>query len=213
MFILVNLKTYNQGAGKFAVEIAEKCLKVSRETGVDIALAPQAPDIYRVSSKTDAEVWAQHIDAVEPGSNTGHIQARAISKAGAKGTLLNHSEKRITFAEASESIGLASEQGLKTVLCSNNVETTAAASQLDPDFVAFEPPELIGSGKPVSKVSPEEIKEAVEKSKTPILCGAGISTGMDVKSALDLGTKGVLVASAVVKSGNPEKVLRNLVDF
>jgi triosephosphate isomerase len=39
------------------------------------------------------------------------------------------------------------------------------------------------------------------------LCGAGITKGEDVAAALRLGTKGVLVASGIVKAKDPCKVL------
>ena len=35
------------------------------------------------------------------------------------------------------------------------------------------------------------------------LCGAGIVSGEDVKKAIELGTRGVLVASSIVKSKDP----------
>jgi len=44
-----------------------------------------------------------------------------------------------------------------------------------------------------------------------VLCGAGISTGEDVKAAIGLGTEGVLLASGVVKSADPKAVLLDLV--
>ncbi|MHA1754113.1 MAG: triose-phosphate isomerase, partial [Candidatus Odinarchaeia archaeon] len=43
------------------------------------------------------------------------------------------------------------------------------------------------------------------------LCGAGVSKAIDVEAALNLGTKGVLLASGVVKARNPEGVLKSLV--
>ena len=84
----------------------------------------------------------------------------------------------------------------------------------EPDFIAFEVPELIGSGRPISKEQPGSVKKFVKAIKgitrrSVPLCGAGISTGDDVRAALGLGTRGVLVASAVVKAKNPEKVLRS----
>lgn len=73
-----------------------------------------------------------------------------------------------------------------SIVCTNNVETSAAAAALSPDFVAVEPPELIGSGIPVSKAKPEVVENTVEAVKTVnpdvrVLCGAGISSGEDVK--------------------------------
>ncbi len=87
-----------------------------------------------------------------------------------------------------------------------------AAATLKPEMIAVEPPDLIGTGIPVSKAKPEVVTGAVElvKQVNPnviTLCGAGITKGKDVAAALRLGTEGVLVASGVVKANNPYKVL------
>ena len=87
-------------------------------------------------------------------------------------------------------------------------------AEFSPDFLAYEPPELIGTGIPVSKTKPEVVRRTVEivkrvNPKVKVLCGAGISSGEDVKKALELGTKGVLVASAVVKAKDPKSVLED----
>ena len=47
-------------------------------------------------------------------------------------------------------------------------------------------------------------------SKTPVLVGAGIHSKQDVKIALDLGAKGILVATDVIEADNPKKELAEL---
>ena len=87
---------------------------------------------------------------------------------------------------------------------------------MNPDMIAIEPPELIGSGIPVSKANPEVVEGTVREVRkinkdVIILCGAGISKGEDVKSALELGASGVLLASGVVKAKNVEDSIRELI--
>ena len=77
-----------------------------------------------------------------------------------------------------------------------------------PDMVAIEPPELIGTGRSVSKEKPDVITDSVRKIRevnptVKILCGAGITTGDDIYTALKLGAEGVLIASGVVRATNP----------
>ena len=84
---------------------------------------------------------------------------------------------------------------------------------MNPDITSMEPPELIGSGISVSKSKPEIVSDTVKlvqrvNPQMPILCGAGISTAEDVSKALELGTRGVLVASGIVKAKDPYSVLR-----
>lgn len=45
-----------------------------------------------------------------------------------------------------------------------------------------------------------------------VLCGAGISGGEDVRVALKLGAKGVLIASSVVKAPDPRAAMLDIAD-
>lgn len=214
--IVLNFKTYLEGTGKNAVSIARSCREVSDETGAHIVAVPQIPDLYRVASAVDIPVYSQHIDSAGAGSFTGHITALTVKEAGAAGTLINHSERRLGLAEIDASLTAARNAGLKTIVCTNNIATTRAASALGPDYVAVEPPELIGSGIPVSKADPEVVSGSVVAVKkvnpgVKVLCGAGISKGEDLSAALELGSVGVLLASGVVKSPDPKKALYDLV--
>jgi triosephosphate isomerase len=105
---------------------------------------------------------------------------------------------------------------MSAVVCTNNEAASAAAAALSPEYVAIEPPELIGSGVSVSKANPEIIRRSVAtvhavNPKIKVLTGAGIQSGECVKIAIDLGTDGVLLASSVVKAKDPGVVLRDLV--
>ena len=210
--ILVNFKTYLEATGEKAVELAKKAEKASRETGVQISVAPQFTDIAAVAEAVEIPVFAQHIDPIEPGSYTGHVSAEAIKEAGAVGTIINHSERQLRLFEIDAAIKIARDKGLVSVVCANNQNISGAVAALNPDVVAVEPPELIGTGIPVSKAEPEIVRATVElvrrvNPKVVILCGAGISHGDDVAAALKLGTQGVLVASAVVKAKDQYRVL------
>ncbi len=215
--IVVNFKTYFEATGKKSVELAKIAEKVSRDKGVQIAVAPQFTDIKQVSESADVIVFSQHIDPIKPGAFTGHVLAEAVKSAGATGTLLNHSEKRIRLSEIEEAIEMAQSSGLATLVCANSSGVSAATASLKPDMIAVEPPELIGTGISVSKAQPELITSTVKRirmvsSSVVILCGAGVSTADDVSKALKLGSQGVLVSSSVVKSRNPQKLLDEMAD-
>ena len=213
-FLLVNFKTYLESTGKKAVELARKLEAVSQDTGVKIGVAPQFCDIEQVVANVKIPVFAQHIDPISPGAFTGHVLADSVSAAGASGTLINHSERTLKLHDIEKSVERAHEVGLMTVVCAGTAKLGAAVALSEPDMVAIEPPELIGSGRAVSKERPEVITESVKRiravnTKVKILCGAGITTGEDVYAALKLGMQGVLVASGVVKAVKPEDVLQD----
>ncbi|MDO8055947.1 MAG: triose-phosphate isomerase [Candidatus Hermodarchaeota archaeon] len=213
--ILVNLKTYNESLGDKAVKLAKIAEEVGESTGVCIGLAPQFSDLHRVATQSEVPVFAQHVDPVTPGRGTGSILVESVVEAGAVGTLLNHSERQLRLADLEASLIRAKDVGLKVCICSNNQLVSGAAAALGPDFIAVEPPELIGTGIPVSKTQPEVVTATVDtirriNPKVIPLCGAGISTGEDVAAALKLGTQGVLLASGVTKAKNPQQVLEDM---
>jgi len=212
MFVLVNLKAYPCDP----VAVAEAAHEVSESTGVRIATAPQAAHLSAVAD-TGVETWAQHVSPVEHGSHTGSTLAEAAADAGATGTLLNHSENRLKLADIDGSLDAADRADLETIVCANNPAQIGAAAALGPDAVAVEPPELIGTGTPVSKADPDIVRDAVEAAaavdeSVDVLCGAGISTGDDLESAGDLGATGVLLASGVAKADDPRAALEDLVE-
>lgn len=215
--IVVNFKTYIEATGLNALKLAKICDKISRETGVNIAVAPQTADLYRVSSEVDIPVLAQHVDPIKPGASTGGVLMESVKEAGASGLLVNHSEKTLKIFEIDFLINYARKLSMVTLACSNNINVSGAIAALNPDMIAVEPPELIGSGISVSKAQPEIVTGTVDFIKrinpnvTP-LCGAGISSSEDVKAAIKLGTMGVLLASGVVKAKDQERIIRSLAE-
>jgi len=215
--IVVNFKTYTEATGRRAVDLAKKAEKVSDETNVFVAVAPQFADIVSVTEAVKIPVFAQHVDPIKPGSFTGHVLAESVKEAGAVGTLINHSEKQLKLSDIGGVIDRVHDLGLLSLVCANTPNISAAVAALKPDIIAIEPPELIGTGIPVSKTKPEVVTGTVKlvretNGKVTILCGAGISHGDDVATALRLGTEGVLVASGIVKAKDPYMILREFAE-
>lgn len=215
--IIVNFKAYSEATGRKAVELAKKAEKVNEETSVYVGVAPQFTDIAAVAKAVKIPVFAQHIDPIKPGSFTGHVLAESVKEAGAVGTLINHSERQLKLSDINEAIAITREQDLLSVVCANDPNVSVAVAALKPDIIVVEPPELIGTGIPVSKAKPEVVTGTVKlvrevDSEVTILCGAGITRGEDVKAALMLGTQGVLVASGIVKAKDPYTVLREFAE-
>jgi len=211
MFVLVNLKTYPCDH----LDVAQVAADVADDSGVRIGVAPQATHLASVAD-TGVETWAQHVDPIDYGSNTGHTLAETVSEAGADGTLINHSEHRLKLADIDASIRAAERAALETCVCANNPAQIGAVTALRPDSVAVEPPALIGGDVSVASADPDIVTDAVEAAAdvdedVEVFCGAGISDGDDVHAAGDLGATGVLLASGVAKAEDPRAVLEDLV--
>lgn len=206
--LITNFKTYQSSTGIKALELAKLHEEIAQKYGVNFAVCPQAVDIWMIASEVNIPVLAHHFDAVTHGAFTGHILPEALKMAGADGSLLNHAERKIPFEQISAATSRAREVGFFTVVCAKDIEEAKAIAKLKPDAVAVEPPELIGGNISVSTASPDIIKNAVKEiPDIPVIVGAGVKTGEDIKIALRLGAKGVLVASGVTKAADPRKVL------
>lgn len=206
--IFVNFKTYQEGTGEKAVSLARICAEVAKTTGVVIIPVVQAADIWRLK-ESGFEVWAQHVDDIEYGPNTGQTLPEAVMAAGAKGTLLNHSENKLPVEVIGGLVKRVKSLGLKVLVCAESVDEGQQIAKFGPDFLAYEPPELIGGDVSVSTAKPEIIRNFVsEIASLPVLVGAGIHTQRDVSTALALGATGILVSSGIVLANAPgEKLL------
>ncbi len=210
MFI-INCKNYEEISGdkisKF-VKIAEKILKKYK---IKIAIAPPQHLIGLVSN-SKIPILAQHVDNSKVGSTTGYVVPELLKKSKVSGSLINHSEHRISSEDISELVSKLRELKMISVVCVKNVAEAKKYAKLNPDYIAIEPPELIGSGKAVSNERPQIIIKAADaikntNNKTKLLCGAGIVSGQDVAKALELGSEGILVASGIIKAKNWTKII------
>lgn len=208
--IVINFKTYEKATGEKARELAERCRKAADETGRKVVACPSQEDLLRLDH-VGLPVFSQHIDPVEFGSHTGSVLAEGVKKAGATGTLLNHSEKRMEEEELEKAVEKAKIEDITVIVCARSPEECGRYAEFKPDYIAFEPPELIGSDTSVSEAKPELIEKAVEKSgEVSTLTGAGIKEKEDVEKSIELGCEGVLVASGVVKSDDPYEEVKEL---
>ena len=219
--IIVNFKTYKEATGEKAVKLAKMCESAAHKlkSKARVAVAVQAADIFRVASAVDKkviDVFAQHIDANGQGKSTGFVTAEAVRDAGATGTLINHAEHKIT--DIAKRIATAKAAGLTVVACAADIAEAKAIASLAPypDYLAIEPPELIGGKVSVSEAKPELIASGVSEVKEAnrnihVLCGAGVNSGKDVQKALQLGTQGIILATAVVLAKDPESALLELI--
>lgn len=214
--VILNYKTYLESSGENALELARALKSASEESGITMVADPQAADIYRIQDQISLPIFAQHIDPITPGGHTGSNLIETLIEAGISGSLINHSENRMKLADIDEVIQLCKQNDIESCVCTNNIATSKAIATFSPDAVAVEPPELIGTGIPVSQAQPEVVEDSVKgvksiNKKIKVLCGAGISTGDDMKAAMDLGADGVLLASGIVKAENPKEALLDLV--
>ena len=208
--LILNFKNYLEVAGRASIELAKAARQVSKSLDgrIKIVACPPQPALSLVKENVDIPVFAQHVDDAKEGSTTGYFIPEIAKSFGAQGSLINHSEHRIERPETIQNLvdNLRKLQ-MVSVVCARSSTEVADIARFKPDYIAIEPPELIGSGKAVSKENPAIVTESIESAakvsqEVRVICGAGITDAADVRSALKLGAKGILVASGVIKANS-----------
>jgi triosephosphate isomerase (TIM) len=199
--IFLNFKTYPETSDKNALKLCRLINNI--ESPVKIIPCLQTSDIKQVTSELKLPVWTQHLDSIDT--------PEAVKQDGATGTLLNHSEHPLKLDTITQTLKLCHQHQLEVMVITDSLETIKSVTKLNPDYLGFEDPNLIGGPVPMVQAHPKLIKEAVSLSTQPLIVGGGIRSKADVKKARELGAQGVLVASEFAKSKDPQSTLQELI--
>jgi triosephosphate isomerase len=213
-YLIFNFKTYPEAAGENAVQLTKIVLEAAQGSNTEVIVCPQAADIYRVREHfPNATIWAQHIDPITPGRNTGWTSVQDIVMAGANGTLINHSEKPMSAADIMQAVALAKSYKLTSALCVPDILSMDHMLDFKPDFLCYEPPSLVSTDTSAVEIMQKETQQFIEgiagTGIVPIL-GAGIRDVNDVSKANSLGYRGVLVSSGLIQAEIRTVFVQNL---
>lgn len=208
--IVINFKEHAEALGYRARDLAYQVGRSSRKYGVPMAVAPSWKSMKHMDG-LGVTVFAQYVGLSKESSIDNFL------KYDLKGSLINHNDHPQDPFGVSKAVGTMKKLGAVSVVCAKNVEESRAYAKLNPTYVAIEPTSLIGTGKSVSYMMPQDVmrsKKAVDDAgnSTESMCGAGVSDGKDVAASIRLGMSGVLLSSAVVKApaGSWDVVLDDL---
>ena len=213
--IVVNFKTYVTAMGQRAVDLAQAMERASKDHVRMIAVV-SAFDLHAVKQAAPSlEVWSQHLDPVGQGSFTGWLQPENAIERGAQGTIINHAEHKVDIEHVQQLMQQLPDE-FPMCACAADVDEAHQLAELGPTFIAVEPPELIGGDISVTTADPAIVSDTVNAVRAinphvRVLCGAGVKDGKDVKTAVELGAHGVLLASGVTKASDVDAVLADLV--
>ncbi len=213
---IINFKNYREAAGRKSLQLAQAAESIARRATVKIVVAPPQASLALVASRVRIPVFAQHLDDSKAGSTTGFMTPEIVRSYGVSGSLINHSEHRLPHARIRRLVRELRGLGMVSVVCARTPREVRRLARLEPDYIAIEPPELIGSGIAVSRARPSVITRSIEavgsRKNARVICGAGIVDGTDVAAAMKLGSKGILVASGIVKARNRRAKIKELAD-
>lgn len=209
--ILINFKIYQETFGDKAIKLGKIIKDIADKSGIRIVVTASALDALRLKD-LGLEVWLQNVDEYKDGKHSGWISANQALALGVKGSLLNHSEHQIPKGTVLK-ILKNKPAGFELMCCVKNVgQIESWVAKAKPDYILYEPPELIGSPTDSVASKPESIKKAVELSgKIPLMVGAGVKNKQDVIISLKMGAKSVGLASGFVLSNDPKAVLEDIV--
>ena len=213
--LIINLKNYPKAFGKGALMFARYAEGAAASfKGVSIIVAPPIPNLALVAGSCGIDVFSQSVDYGGIGQSTGKIVPEALAASGVRGVIINHSENRVGMSKAKVLLENARAAGLEACICVENGYEASVAASMNPEYIAIEPRELIGSGVSVSSAKPDIIMDARKACgrgfSGKLLAGAGISSDADAKAALLFGADGVVISSAIAKSAEPEKAIYSL---
>jgi len=202
--LIINFKNYDEVSGDGAVKLARAAQAVAKKLKVEIAVAPPQPALALVAKSVKVPVICQHVDNEKVGSSTGYFVPEVAKSYGASGSLINHSEHRIEMKQIASLVERLRGLRMTSIVCAREPWEVMEISAFQPDFIAIEPPELIGSGRAVSTENPAIITKSIEAagSRSKVICGAGITGRGDVAKAMELGSRGILVASGIIKANS-----------
>jgi len=213
--IVVNFKTYASALGLNAVNLARAMERASQDHVRMVAVVSAFDLSSVVKAAPSLEVWTQHLDPVGFGSNTGWLQPDNAIENGAKGTIINHAEHKSEHSIIEKLIQTLPGD-FPVCACAIDVNEAQSLAKMNPTFIAVEPPELIGGDISVTSADPAIVQDTVNavqdiNPNVRVLCGAGVKDGNDVRTAVELGAHGVLLASGVTKATDVDMVLKDLV--
>jgi triosephosphate isomerase len=139
--IIINFKTYK--TRKQDLILAKTLEKVSG----DVVVAVQAANISEIARNTRLKVFAQHVDPVKPGRHTGFITPESVKAQGAIGTFLSHSEHKLDLKTLKQTLKHCKQVKLKTAVFAKDLAEAKKMEKLKPDFLIYEPPELVADKK------------------------------------------------------------------
>lgn len=207
-FFETSVKNYIYGDAvyDYAKAVDEAAIKYDIDA---IFIAPYT-EIRRIVENTSRIfVFAPYMDTLRPGRGIADVLPEALKDAGAKGVMLNHSERPMSLRQIKETIDRANELGLITFACADSIQETKAIAQFQPDIINPEPSELIGTNQASDMSYVVETLKVVKELYPDILVeqAAGITTGAQIYDFIMAGNDAAGSASGILNSSDPFKLL------
>ncbi len=211
-FFEIGVKNYIYGDD--VLNIAKTADAAAKEYNIDVIFIAPYVEIRRVADDTDRLlVFSPYMDITRPGRGIADVLPEAIKAAGAKGVVINHSERPISLSRIKQTIDRANELDLISFVCADTIAEAQAIAHLHPNIINPEPSELIGSGKISDLDFAQKSINAIKDINPDIIIeqAAGISSGEHVYRYIYAGIEGVGASSGIMKAESPHLMVHEMI--
>lgn len=166
---------------------------------------------YILNHKFPLKVGAQNISPFDEGAYTGEINGKQI-KDFADYVIIGHSERRRSFLESDEmlfkKVELANKYGLTPIFC---VQGTTAQIPQNITMIAYEPINAIGTGRPDTPESAQEVASFFKKNyNVQYALYGGSVTSKNVKDFTQMSNiDGALIGGASLDAKEFYAIIQN----
>jgi len=209
--------TKNYIWGDAVLELAKAADEAAEKYDIDVLFITPVVEIRRIAENTkNLIILAPYMDTLRPGRGMADILPEAVKDAGAKGVVVNHSEKPMTLPAIKATIERANELNMLVFACADTIAEAKAITQLGPDIINPEPSELIGgaAGKVSDMSYVKESIKAIKEINPNILVeqAAGITTGQQVYDFIMAGSEAAGAASGILNAEDPIAKMYEMVE-
>jgi len=200
--------------GDEVLQLALAADRASVRYGIQVIFTAPLLELSRVAAAAQhLFVCAPHMDPIRRGRGLADVLPEAVRDAGAKGVMLNHAERPVSYAVLERTIRRAEEVGLFTIVCANSVSDVRAIALLSPDIIVAEPTELIGTDSTSDRSYVNATTNAVRDVNPDILIlqAAGISGPSDVYRIIAAGADATGSSSAVADTSDPGAMAEEMI--
>lgn len=203
-FFETGVKNYIYGDA--VLEYAKVVDAASKKYDIDVLFIAPYTEIRRVAGNTEnLIVIAPYMDTLRPGRGMADVLPEAIKAAGAKGVVINHSERPMSLPAIRKTIDRANELDLLTFACADSIVEAKAIAQFQPDIINPEPTELIGSSEASDMSYVIETLRIIKEMFPDILVdqAAGITNGQQLYDFIMVGNDAAGAASGILNAPDP----------
>jgi triosephosphate isomerase len=133
--LVINFKNFQEIFGEKGLSLALAVQEVSKTLKIPIIVSPPAPLVSVISKNLQIPVYSQHADVDGVGSSTGAIVPELLQSIGVRGSILNHSERRIPLKDIEILIDRLRKIGMKSLVCARTPEEVGIIAKLGPDRI------------------------------------------------------------------------------